>query len=31
MCLYCFYDCLSFKDLIYAANVVNDCNNKEEL
>jgi hypothetical protein len=30
VCLYCFYDCLSFSDLIYAANVINDYNNKEE-
>jgi hypothetical protein len=30
LCLYCFCDCLYFNDLIYAANVLNDCNNKEE-
>jgi hypothetical protein len=30
MCLYCFCDFLSFSDLIYAANVLNDCNNIEE-
>jgi hypothetical protein len=31
MCLYCLCDCLSFSDLIYATNVLNDYNNKEEL
>jgi hypothetical protein len=31
MCLYCFCDFLSFSDLIYATNVINDYNNKEEL
>jgi hypothetical protein len=31
VCLYCFYDHLSFSDLIYEANVLNDYNNKEEL
>jgi hypothetical protein len=30
MCLYCFCDCLSFNDLIYVVNVLNDYNNKEE-
>jgi hypothetical protein len=25
-----FFDCLSFSDLIYATNVLNDYNNKEE-
>jgi hypothetical protein len=31
VCLYCFCDCLSFNDLIYTTNVLNDYNNKEEL
>jgi hypothetical protein len=30
VCFYCFSDFLSFNDLIYAANVLNDYNNKEE-
>jgi hypothetical protein len=31
LCRYYFCDCLSFGDIIYVANVLNDCNNKEEL